>query len=80
MYDAIESLLQKVQDYLTRVSIHLKPTNPPSSALLDILVDTLVHIFIVLELTTKYCRLTTERDSYLKKVFRRLFRRGRMFK
>ena len=47
---------------------------------MDILVDTLVHIFTVLELTTKYCHLTAERDSYLKKVFMRLFRRMRMFK
>ena len=47
---------------------------------MEILVDALVHIFTVLALTTKYCHLTAERDSYLKKVFRRLFRRMRMFK
>ena len=79
LYDAIESLLQKVQEYLTRVSIYLKPAIPPSSALLDILVDTLVHIFTVLALVTKYCHTTAESDSKLK-VLGSATRRVGMFK
>ena len=72
-------MLQKVQEYLTRVSIHLKPAIPPDSALLDILVDTLVHIFTVLALVTKYCHTTAESDSKLK-VLGSATRRVGMFK
>ena len=75
MYDAMESLFQRVQDYLKRVSIHLKPTIPPSLALLDIIVDTLVHIFTMLALTTKYCHSASENDSQLKQAFRPFIRR-----
>ena len=80
LQDAIETLFQRVKDYLERISIHLKPTTPPSTALLDILVDTLVHIFTVLSLTTKYCRSTAENDSKVKKVFRPVARHMRRFK
>ena len=79
MYDAIESLLQKVQGYLTRVSVHLKPAIPPDSAFLDILVNTLVYIFTVLALVTRYCTSAAESDSQLKKTLRPVYRRIRMF-
>ena len=70
----------KVKDYLERISIHLKPAIPPSPALLDILVDTLVHIFTVLALTTKYCRSIAENESKVKNVLRQASRHMRMFK
>ena len=80
LHDAIETMFQRVKDYLERISIHLKPTIPPSPALLGILVDTLVHIFTVLALTTKYCRSIAENESKVKNVLRQASRHMRMFK
>ncbi|VDB88494.1 unnamed protein product [Peniophora sp. CBMAI 1063] len=77
LYDAVETLLQKVTDYLERVSIHLEPLTPPSPALMDILIDTLVHILTTLALATRYCNSVIASDSRAKNVARAVFRRGK---
>ena len=79
MYDAVESLFQKVRDYLERVSIHLEPATPPSPALLNVLGETLTHIFTVFSLATRYCTLVAERDSWFKRVLRLFARRTSEF-
>ncbi|KZV62638.1 hypothetical protein PENSPDRAFT_758563 [Peniophora sp. CONT] len=64
LYDAIEALFQAIKNYLERISTHLKPSTPPSHALMNILVDTLVHIFTAIALTTKYCdRIAVKKSS-----------------
>lgn len=52
---------------------------PPSPALMNTLVDTLVHIFAALALATKYCDSAVRSDSRLKKGARALFRRTSEF-
>ncbi|KZV71697.1 hypothetical protein PENSPDRAFT_733947 [Peniophora sp. CONT] len=67
VYNAVETLLDKIKNYLQRVSIHLKPSILPSPTLMDILVNTLVHIFTALALTTKYCDAVVKGDPQSKK-------------
>lgn len=76
LYDAIETLLRKINDYLERVSIHLEPSSPPSPALTNILVDTLVHILVALALATRYCNSAVKDVSRALNVARAIFRRG----
>lgn len=68
LYDAVESLLREVKDYVERVGIHLEPPTMPNPAVMRILLDTLVQILKVLGIVTKYCDRAVERQSWLKKA------------
>ncbi|KZV62942.1 hypothetical protein PENSPDRAFT_758344 [Peniophora sp. CONT] len=70
-YDDIESLLTEIQTCIARVDTHLKPSTPPSSALTDILTDTLVQVFTVLAIVTKYCPKEAAKRKSLKVAVQR---------
>ncbi|KZV58911.1 hypothetical protein PENSPDRAFT_695665 [Peniophora sp. CONT] len=55
LYNAIESLLRKVNASLARIRVYLEPSSPPNPALFDVLRLTLVQVFVVLGIVTKYC-------------------------
>ena len=68
LYDTIESFIQKVQDYVERIGIHLQPSTPPTPAVMRILLETLIQVLNFLGIVTKYCGLAVEKDSWLKKA------------
>lgn len=63
LYDTIESLLLKIKGCLARYRIYLKPSLPLNPALKNILVETLVQVFTVLAIVTKYCARATSSSS-----------------
>ncbi|KZV62887.1 hypothetical protein PENSPDRAFT_670064 [Peniophora sp. CONT] len=62
LYDSIESLLRKIGTCLTRIKVYLQPSSPPNPALMDVLRMTLVQVFIVLGIVTKYCDKAVNND------------------
>ena len=68
LYDTIESLLQKVRDYVARIGIYMQPATPPSPPLMRILLDILVRVLSVLATVTTYCDRAAERHSMLRKA------------
>ena len=68
LYDTIESLLQKVRDYVERIGIYMQPATPPSPPLMRILLDILVRVLSVLATVTTYCDRAAERHSMLRKA------------
>ena len=78
VYNAVEYLLRRVKDYFERLSIHLAPSILPSPPLMNVLVDTLAHVFTALALTTAYCDVTLKSGSKMKRVARTLLRRTGM--
>ena len=75
----METLFRKVKDCLDRLKIHFTPSIQPSPVLVDILIETLVHIFTVLALATKYCDSAIKSDSRFKQGTRAVFRRTSEF-
>ncbi|VDB86852.1 unnamed protein product [Peniophora sp. CBMAI 1063] len=75
LYDAVASLFRKVKDYLTRVAIHFRVSTPLSEPLLDILANTMVQVFHLFALATKYCNSVVGSDSCMKRCARVVFRR-----
>jgi hypothetical protein len=73
LYNAIESLFDRIKRYLERVALHLPKLSakaiPPTPALVDILVDTLVQVFAAIAIMTKYCN-SMKRDTLLKTIWR----------
>ncbi|KZV64127.1 hypothetical protein PENSPDRAFT_669265 [Peniophora sp. CONT] len=63
LYDAIESLLRKINACLARTRVYLEPLSRPNPALMDILRMALVQVFIVLGIVTKYCDKAGDTES-----------------
>ena len=78
VYNAAEILLRRIKDYLERLSIHLAPPILPPPPLMNVLVDTLAHVFTALALATAYCDVTLKSGSKMKRVARALLRRTGM--
>ncbi|KZV70942.1 hypothetical protein PENSPDRAFT_664748 [Peniophora sp. CONT] len=75
MYDAVEEALSRIQGFLERVHLHLQPKTPPSSAVMNVLIDTFVQVFIVITMITKYCRVADEDGSGFKKTINTIVQR-----
>ncbi|KZV72347.1 hypothetical protein PENSPDRAFT_683734 [Peniophora sp. CONT] len=73
IYDAVEALLQRVTDYFQHVSDLLDASMPPTPALTNILVETLVQLFIALALATKHCSIAAKRELWFEKAMRVIF-------
>ncbi|KZV62656.1 hypothetical protein PENSPDRAFT_670205 [Peniophora sp. CONT] len=63
LYNAIESLLRKVNACLVRIKVYLESSSPPNPALVDVLRFILVQVFVVLGIVTKYCDKAGGKDS-----------------
>ncbi|VDB86730.1 unnamed protein product [Peniophora sp. CBMAI 1063] len=61
LYDVIEHLFQEIAPLLNRIATHLRPSTPPPSALMNILVKTCIQVLEILAMTTKYCNSDTSR-------------------
>ncbi|KZV72357.1 hypothetical protein PENSPDRAFT_361071 [Peniophora sp. CONT] len=74
LYDAVEALLQRVTDFFQHVSDLLETPMPPTPAITNILVRTLVQLFIALGIVTKHCgRIAAEHKSWFEKATRVIF-------
>ncbi|KZV62765.1 hypothetical protein PENSPDRAFT_692205 [Peniophora sp. CONT] len=65
LYDAIELLLKRIGACIARIQIYLAPSSPPSPALMDVLRMSLVQVFIVLGIVTKFCDKAGDKDPKL---------------
>ena len=68
LYDAIETLLRRIKDYLERLSTHLAPSVLPTPPLMNVLVDTLAHVFAALALATSHCDVASKSGSKMKRM------------
>ncbi|KZV70935.1 hypothetical protein PENSPDRAFT_664744 [Peniophora sp. CONT] len=79
MYDAVEEALNRIKGFLERVQIHLQPSVPPSSAVMNVLIDTFVQVFVVITIVTKHCGIANEDKSGFKKALNTILLRANDF-
>jgi hypothetical protein len=63
VYDALESLLFRLQSFLDRVDMHLSSRSAPSAALKEIFVKTLIQLLHIMALFTKYLDVSVGNKS-----------------
>ncbi|KZV70934.1 hypothetical protein PENSPDRAFT_664743 [Peniophora sp. CONT] len=76
-YDAVEEALKMIKRFLESVQIHLRPATPPDPAVMDVLIDTFVQVFIVITIITEYISIEGEDKSKFGKAIKVITLRGK---
>ncbi|KAI0032020.1 hypothetical protein K488DRAFT_70984 [Vararia minispora EC-137] len=79
VYDALDDLFRRLGVFLARLDIYLHSPSVLNTALKDIFIKTLVRLFTVLSIVTKYLENNVEGTSSFKRLLRPVLRRTKDF-